>query len=77
MTSPEQYSIRQLTKESVDYREGDAWHEFFLGPTVEVPRAEDWDRVMPEAFRGRRDEIIERLKADWFLAGTPFQDVFA
>jgi hypothetical protein len=71
------YTIKYLTKESVEYREGEATYEFFLGPVVEVPRAEDWDRVMPEAFRGRRDEIVGRLKANRLLAKTPFQDVFA
>ena len=71
------YSIRYLTEESVEYREGESMYEFFLGPTVEVPRAEDWDRVMPELFRGRRDEIIARLKANRLLSSTPFQDVFA
>jgi hypothetical protein len=32
-----------------------------LGTAVENPRAEDWDRVVPEEFRGRRDQTIERL----------------
>jgi hypothetical protein len=71
------YSIQYVTKESVEYREGRVAHEFFLGPTVQVPRSEDWDRVMPEPFRGRRDEIVGRLKANRLLASTPFQDVFA
>lgn len=71
------YSIRIVNKEGVEYREGDTGYEFWIGPVVDIPRPEDWDRVVPEAFRGRREEIVERMKRSRLLARTPFRDVFA
>lgn len=70
------YSVRYLNKEGVEYREGDICHEFWIGPYVDVPRAEDWDRMVPGAFRCRRVEIIGRLKSSPLLQNTPFRDVF-
>jgi hypothetical protein len=70
------YSI-SVSRENAEYREGNVSYNFFLGTTVEVPRAEDWDRVVPEEFRNRRGEILDRLKTNYQLASTPFLDVFA
>ncbi|KQQ25573.1 hypothetical protein [Frondihabitans sp. Leaf304] len=70
-----EYVIRFSTKESVEYREGPARFDFWIGPFLDIPRVEDWDRVMPLPFRGRRNEILERLRADSRLLGTPFRDV--
>jgi hypothetical protein len=52
VTVPREFSVRCLTKESVEYREGGDAFEFVLGRFVDIPRAEDWDRVVPEAFHG-------------------------
>lgn len=77
MTDAGKFSVRYSTKESVEYREGGNAFEFFLGRFVDIPRAKDWDRVVPEAFRGRRDEIVGRLMSNRLLVGTPARDVFA
>lgn len=60
------YRIRLVAKELFEYREGDAHYFFGAGwgvkpPVLYVPRAEMWDQVMPEQFRGRREQILERL----------------
>ncbi|MGH1548332.1 hypothetical protein ACRAWB_03785 [Leifsonia poae] len=77
MTDGDEFRVRYSTKESVEYLEGVDAFEFRLGSFVDIPRAEDWDRVVPEAFRGRRDEIVARLMSDRLLVGTPARDVFA
>lgn len=72
-----EFSVRYVTKESVEYREGADAFEFQLGEFVDIPRAADWDRVVPEPFHGRRDEIVGRLMSNQLLVGTPARDVFA
>jgi|GEM_PF-4599610 len=70
------FSVRFSTTETAEYREGEVRYEFFIGTFVDVPRAEDWDRVVPDAFRGRREEIAGRLKGSATFRNTPFRDVF-
>jgi hypothetical protein len=76
------YRIVFTGKECLEYQEGDEAFAFVGSWGVEpvelyVPRAEDWDRVVPEAFRGRREVIVARLKNDPRLVRVRFVDAFA
>lgn len=73
------YRIRFVAKELFEYREGDAAYIFDAGwgvqpPMLYVPRAEVWDRVMPAQFRGRRDQIVERLLRSRHVRGHVVED---
>lgn len=71
---PSSYSFKEQWKELLVYTEtGDpggtytflcGWGNFERPFSVGVPTAETWDRAMPEFMRGRRDEILARLR-DW------------
>lgn len=73
------FRIRLLGRELIEYREGEAAYVFDtswgVSPLVlYVPRAEIWDRVMPEPFRGRREEIVDRLGRSRIVRGHVFED---
>ncbi|MQM26295.1 hypothetical protein [Glycomyces albidus] len=63
------YGFREEWKERLVYSEPGGsytfecgWGDFSRPYHVYVPAAESWDRSMPEFMRGRRDEILERLR---------------
>lgn len=71
--------IRLLGREMIEYREGEAAYVFVASwgvspPVLYVPRSEIWDRVMPEPFRGRREEIVGMLRRSRIVRGHIFQD---
>ncbi len=73
-----EYRIRLLGKEMIEYREGEVAFVFDAGwgvrpPVLYVPRPEAWDRVMPLEFRGRREQIVERLNRSCFVRGHIFE----
>lgn len=77
-----QYRISLVGMELIEYREGEDAYVFVAGwgvtpPVLGVPRSETWDRVMPTAFQGRRDQIIERLQRSWRVRGHTFEDTDA
>lgn len=65
----EEYTIKSIWKEEVEYREGDAAFRFpaAWGVTpfrLYVPAEVDWDHVTPTWMHGRRAEIVSRLERD-------------
>ena len=62
------FDIRIVGKEAIQYREGLEAHTFVAAwgggsRVLYVPAEPDWLRVMPLAFRDRRDEIVGRLRS--------------
>jgi hypothetical protein len=63
------YTFKEEWKELLVYTDPGGTYTFLCGwgnferPfSVGVPTAEYWDRGMPEFMRGRRDEILDRLR---------------
>ena len=61
------YQIEWVRKEVVVYWEGDRGFSFDAGWGVTpgvlyVPSATIWSEVMPDWLRGRRDEVVARLR---------------
>lgn len=61
------YEIEFRWKEEVVYWEGERGAVFPGGwgvdpPVTIVPDATTWDRAVPEWLRGRRDEVVQRLR---------------
>jgi hypothetical protein len=63
------YSFKEKWKEELIYTEPGGtysfncgWGDFTRPFSVGVPTAEYWDRAMPDFMRGRRDEILGRLR---------------
>ena len=74
-----EYRIRLLGREMIEYREGEVAFVFIAGwgvkpPVLYVPRPDAWERVMPAKFRGRREQIVERLKRDWYVRSHVLED---
>ena len=62
------FDIRVVAKEAIQYREGFEAYTFVAAwgagsRVLYVPADPDWSRVMPCAFRDRRDEIVGRLRS--------------
>lgn len=54
-------------KEELVYEEDGKSHSFECGwgvtpGVVYVPAAEDWDEVVPDFLKGRREEMLKRLR---------------
>jgi hypothetical protein len=63
------FTIEFRWKEEVIYWESDRGFVFDGGwgvdpPVTYVPDSDAWDRVMPPWLRGRRDQVVERLRAE-------------
>ncbi|MGD0808716.1 MAG: hypothetical protein ABSA91_03300 [Acidimicrobiales bacterium] len=62
------YRVEFRWKEEVIYWEGDRGFVFDGGwgvspPVTYVPTPELWDEVVPSWMKGRRDEVVARLRA--------------
>ena len=62
------FTIREQWKEEMHYIEGDNKFVFDCGwgaspPSVYLPSVERWDATVPEWMRGRREEIVGRIRA--------------
>lgn len=67
LKSGSDFILRPVWKEELWYIEGENKFVFYCGWGVSpgyvyVPPAAEWDRCVPPFLRGRREQIIERLK---------------
>ena len=68
------YRVRVVGRETIEYREGDVAFSFNAGwgvrpPVLEVPSEREWREWVPEPFRERREEIVERVAAAAVVRG--------